>query len=142
MSKSKLMKVILVGVLSLMLVFVATQVFADDDDGFTDLTGSVTSNNTTDNNATTDNTTNNTTLNLTTDNTTNNTTNNTVNNATVNNATVNTTYNTSNNLSSSYNNSNLPSTGIGETTSVMFIIIALVISAIFAYKKVSYYKNI
>lgn len=136
MSKSKLMKVILVGVLSLMLVFVATQVFADDDDGFTDLTGSVTSNNTT------DNTTNNTTLNLTTDNTTNNTTNNTVNNATVNNATVNTTYNTSNNLSSSYNNSNLPSTGIGETTSVMFIIIALVISAIFAYKKVSYYKNI
>ena len=40
MRKSKIMKMILVITLSLMLVFVATQVFAEDD-GFTDLTGSI-----------------------------------------------------------------------------------------------------
>lgn len=144
MKNSKLMKIILVGVLTLMLIVVATQVFADDDDGFQDLTGTISSNtNTTDsdaNNTSTDanNTSigNNTSNNSTTDSltTSNNTVNNTTNNSVYNNV--------SNNLSSSYNNSNLPSTGLGETTSVIFIIAVLIISALYAYKKVQDYKNL
>ena len=141
MKKSKLMKIFLVGILSLMLVLTATQVLADDDDGFTDLTGSIS--NTTN---TTEAGTNNTLDNNTTNNTVNNTTNSTLNDLNTTNTPTNisSSYNnnTPTNMSSSYNNTNLPSTGLGDTTSIMFIIVVLAISAIYAYKKVSDYKNL
>ncbi len=140
MKKSKLMKIFLVGILSLMLVLTATQVLADDDDGFTDLTGSIS--NTTN---TTDAGTNNTLDNNTTGNTAGNTTNSTLNDLNTTNTPTNisSSYNnTSTNMSSSYNNTNLPSTGLGDTTSIMFIIVVLAISAVYAYKKVSDYRNL
>lgn len=140
MKKSKLMKIFLVGILSLMLVLTATQVLADDDDGFTDLTGSI-SNPTN----TTDAGTNNTLDNNTTGNTAGNTTNSTLNDLNTTNTPTNisSSYNnTSTNMSSSYNNTNLPSTGLGDTTSIMFIIVVLAISAVYAYKKVSDYRNL
>lgn len=148
MKKSNLLKIILVGILSLMLVFVATQVFADDSDGFEELIISNTTNSDA-NNTTDTNTTNSTDANSTDTNTANtlNTTNttNTLNTTNTANNTSNTslsTYNNTTNNLSSYNNSNLPSTGLGETTSVVFIIAVLVISAVYAYKKVQDYKNI
>lgn len=78
-----------------------------------------------------------------TNNTTNNTANNTTNN-TANNTANNTTNNTTNNTVKKYNTNNttdLPQTGI-EDYNVGILLIICVASAIFAYKKVSDYRNI
>lgn len=135
MKNSKLMKIFLVMVVSLCLVFVATNVFAADDDGFVDLTNTLgnntnteeNTNNAVDNNAALDenvNTANNTNTSLNDTTTTNNT-----NSSSYNNANVNT-------------NTNLPSTGIGESGTTIALIVVLAISGVYAYKKVRDYKNI
>lgn len=46
------------------------------------------------------------------------------------------------NTSSSYNNTNLPSTGLEDYSPLFIIVGALVVVAIVAYKKANYYKDI
>lgn len=53
------------------------------------------------------------------------------------NSTVLTTNNTSN-----YNNSSLPKTGVESSVSGVVLVIILGISAVYAYNKIQYYKNI
>ncbi len=129
MKNSKLMKIFLVMVVSLCLVFVTTNVFAADDDGFVDLTNTLGNNTNTEEN-----------------------TNNAVDDNVALDENVNTSNNTNtflnNTTSSSYNNTNvntntnLPSTGIGESGTTIALIVVLAISGIYAYKKVRDYKNI
>lgn len=120
MKQTKYGKVILGVILSLVVILNMKAVFAVNN--FTDLTNTVGTNTTTNN---------------TVNNTTNTTANNTTNNTTANNTSVLTTNNTSN-----YNNTSLPKTGIEDTFPVMTFAVILTISAIYAYKKIQYYKNI
>lgn len=133
MKNSKLIKMFLVMVVSVCVVFVATNVFAVDD-GFIDLTNTVGGNTTDtpiDNNTTLDE-------NVNTANSTTNT------NSYLNSIT---TTNNTNSTSSSYNtnantNTNLPATGIDGTGTTVALIVVLAISGVYAYKKVRDYKNI
>lgn len=120
MKNSKLVKIVLIMIISLSMILIASQVLAD-----TDLTNTLTGNST-GNNITT----------LTGNNTISGTTNNTTLNNTTNNAVL-TTNNTSN-----YNNSSLPKTGIGDSIPGVILVVVLGISAVYAYKKMQDYKNI
>ena len=72
---------------------------------------------------------------------TNNTTTNSTTNKTVsNNATNNSVLRTNN--TSTYNNSSLPKTGIEDSLPITVLVVVLGISAVYAYKKIQYYKNI
>ncbi len=122
MRKSNLVKVVLSILVSLVVIVMASQVFAAND--FTDITQSL--NNTSSSNNTVNNTASNNTVNSV-----NNTTNKT------NNTSVLKTNNTS-----SYNNSSLPKTGIEDSVPVALVGIVLIISAIYAYKKIQDYRNI
>lgn len=77
------------------------------------------------------------TLDLNAKNNTTNTASNTAANNTVNNTTVLTTNNTT-----KYNNTALPSTGIGDAMPVTILLVIFGISAVYAYKKVQAYRNI
>lgn len=116
MKNSKLVKIVLIIIISLSMVLVTSQVLAD-----TDLTNTLTGNSA-GNNITT----------LTGNNVIGGTTNNTIANNT-----VLTTNNTSN-----YNNSSLPKTGIGDSIPSVILVVVLGISAVYAYKKMQDYKNI
>ena len=105
------------------MLFATTVNAADDNTGFNDLTSTLTSNNTAGNNTPTNNTPANNTP-------SNNTQNNNVNKN-----------NTSN--SSIYNNTNLPKTGIGDSSiPVAMLVVIFGISAVYAYKKIKDYRNI
>lgn len=129
MKNSKLVKVVISMILSIALVVMANQVLAAND--FTDLTNTLSGNNTS--NSATNNTSsgNNTATNNTT------TKNNTTNNTAKNNTTVLTTNNTS-----SYNNTSLPKTGVEDSIPGVILVVVLGISAIYAYRKIQYYKDI
>ncbi len=128
MKKTNLIKLFSILLVSVMVISMATMVnAADGNNGFVDMTNSLSSSNSsnsssTGNNATTNNTTNNT-------NKANNTTNNT-----------NKANNTNN--SSVYNNTNLPKTGLASSLPIAALVVVFGISAVYAYKKVSDYKNI
>ena len=65
------------------------------------------------------------------------------NNTPQNNTNVNRTNNTNNsNNSSIYNNTNLPHTGIEDSIPIAVLVVIFGISAVYAYKKISEYKNI
>lgn len=117
MKNSKLVKIVLIMIISLLVVIVAKNSLA-----VKDLTDTLSGNNTTGNSIIT----------LTGNNTISGTTNNT----TSNNAVL-TTNNTSN-----YNNTSLPKTGIGDSVPGVIFIVVLGISAVYAYKKMQDYKNI
>lgn len=119
MKNLKLVNVVLVVIIGLSMMFVAKESLA-----VTDLTNTLTGNNTTGNTVTT----------ITGNNIISGTTNNTTN--TTNNSVL-TTNNTSN-----YNNSSLPKTGIGDSVPSIIFVVVLVISAVYAYKKMQDYKNI
>lgn len=122
MKKSNLIKVVSILLISVMVMLFATTVNAADNNntGFDDLTSTLTSNNTTGNNTPTNNTP--------------------VNNTPSNNVNKNNT-NTSN--SSIYNNTNLPKTGIGDSSiPVAMLVVIFGISAVYAYKKIKDYRNI
>ena len=122
MKKTNLVKIFLVILVSLMLVLTTTSTFATEDfvDGnFTELERNKT--NTGGGSIAADTNTN--------TNTGNSNTNNNNTNANTNNSSN---YNT--------NNANLPKTGIAETGSVVFIIFALGLSAVYAYKKLEEYN--
>ncbi len=130
MKNSKLIKIFLVMVVSICVVFVATNVFADDE-GYVDLTNTVGNNTAEDNNESLD-------VGLDED------VNTTDNNALLDGIT---TTNNTNSNSSSYNtnvntNTNLPSTGIADSGATIALIVVLAISGVYAYKKLRDYKNI
>lgn len=123
MKESKLVKIVLIMILSLIVILAMNtkkSFAANNNITITDLTNSIGSNNTA-TNSTTDN---------------NTTTNNTVVNNTTNN-TVLTTNNTSN-----YNNSSLPKTGIEDSMPTVVLLVVLGISAVYAYKKMQDYKSL
>lgn len=118
MKNSKVVKIVLIMLIGFIILLGSKSAMAANN--FTDLTGTL------------DNTSNNAssaTLNSG-NNTSNNTTNNTANN-------VLKTNNTSN-----YNNSALPSTGVGNSMPAIILTVVFAISAIYAYKKVQEYRNI
>ena len=136
MEKSKLLKVFLVVVVSIALTLTSVQTFAATN--FIDITNEAT----TDTNTASGDT--NTNSNTGSTNTNTNSASNTNSSANTNaNTNRNTLANTSTNRNgSSYNNTNLPSTGLTETGSIVCIIFALVVSAIYAFKKIRDYNNI
>ena len=132
MEKSKLIKVFLVTLVSLMLVFASTTTFAaDSTTNFIDVTNSSASN------TNSNNTSSNTNTNSNTNSNSNSTNSNTNTNNTI--ATSNTNANNVN--SSKYNNNtNLPKTGIAETGSIVCVVFALAVSAVYAFKKLRDYN--
>lgn len=134
MEKSKLSKVLLTVIMSAIMVFNFTSVFADDNTNtnLTDLTSQIGNTNSSSNSSS-------------------NSTNNTAN--TANNAAANLAANTANtannaaktNNASVYNNmnaTNLPKTGIEDSIPVALLVVVFGISAVYAYKKVNDYRNI
>ena len=125
MKNSRLVKVVMGAIISLIVVAMANQVFADN---VTDLTNALGNSSSSSNSSSTNNTTSNTALNNTTR---NNTVNNTTNNAVL----------TTNNTSS-YNNTSLPKTGIEDHIPATILLVVFGVSAVYAYKKIQDYRNI
>lgn len=117
MKNSKLVKTVLIMLISIIMILVSKEIFAAD----IDITPSI------------NNTTNSTKTNNTT---TNSTTNKTASNNATNNSVLRT------NNTSTYNNSSLPKTGIEDSLPITVLVVVLGISAVYAYKKIQYYKNI
>lgn len=121
MKNSKLVKIVLIMLISVIMILMSREVFAANDIDITPTINS-TSNNTISNSST---------------NTTKSSTNNVLSS---NNKTNNSVLRTNN--TSTYNNSSLPKTGIEDSLPITVLVIVLGISAVFAYKKIQYYKNI
>lgn len=126
MKKSNLIKLFSILLISVMVIFFSTSVFAaDNTNDYTQLT----LNNT---NASNTNT-NSSNTNTNTNNTNTNNTNRNTNNANTNNTNTN---------SSIYNNTNLPKTGIENSIPVAMLVVIFGISAVYAYKKIKDYRDI
>ena len=123
MKKSNLIKVISILLISTMVILFTTNVNAADNNGFNDLTSTLTNNGT--------NNSGNTNTNSGTTNTNTAGTNNNTN-----------TQNKNTNNSSIYNNTNLPKTGIEDSIPVAMLIVVFGISAVYAYRKIKDYRNI
>ena len=126
MKNSKLVKVVMGAIISLIVVAMANQVFADN---VTDLTNALGNSSSSSNSSSTNNITSNTALN-------NTTRNNTVNNTIKNNSVLTT------NNTSSYNNTSLPKTGIEDHIPSTILSVVFGVSAVYAYKKIQDYRNI
>ena len=126
MKKSNLIKlfsILLIGVMAL--IFSTGNVLAATN--FVDITNTYSSNGT-NTNSTNTNSTNTNSANSNSSNTNSNRTNNT---------------NLSNtNTGSIYNSNNLPQTGIGDSIPIVVLVAVFGISAVYAYKKISDYRNI
>lgn len=118
MKKTNLIKVVTILLISTMVILFSTNVFAADNDaGFQDLTS---------------------TLNNTNGTNTGNTNKNNAN-ANVNNTNTN---KTNTNNSSIYNNTDLPKTGVESSIPVVALLVVFGVSAVYAYRKISDYRNI
>lgn len=126
MKNLKLVKVVMGAIISLIVVAMANQVFADN---VTDLTNALGNSSSSSNSSSTNNITSNTALN-------NTTRNNTVNNTIKNNSVLTT------NNTSSYNNTSLPKTGIEDHIPATILLVVFGVSAVYAYKKIQDYRNI
>ena len=126
MKNSKLVKVVMGAIISLIVVAMANQVFADN---VTDLTNALGNSSSSSNSSSTNNISSNTALN-------NTTRNNTVNNTIKNNSVLTT------NNTSSYNNTSLPKTGIEDHILATILLVVFGVSAVYAYKKIQDYRNI
>ena len=126
MKKTNLVKVVSILLVSLMVILFSTNVFAaeNNDTSFQDLTGTL----------------GNSTENNTSKNTNANNANKNGNNTNTNNANANKNNNTNN--SSIYNNTDLPKTGVESSIPVVVLVAIFGISAVYAYKKIDYYKNL
>lgn len=123
----KIMSVLLVSVM--VVLFTTTVNAAENDTGFTDLTGTL---NSTSNNASGNTNSENTNISLNTNSNTNTNTN-----------TKNNTNNTNANTNANKNkNTDLPKTGIEDSIPVAMLVVVFGISAVYAYKKINDYKNI
>ena len=120
MKNSKLVKVVMGAIISLIVVAMANQVFADN---VTDLTNALGNSSSSSNSSSTNNISSNTALN-------NTTRNNTVNNTIKNNSVLTT------NNTSSYNNTSLPKTGIEDHIPATILLVVFGVSAVYAYKKI------
>ena len=126
MKKTNLIKGLSILLISGMVILFSSNVFAADNSGFNDLTSTLSSGNSNSNS-------NNTNV---------NNSNRNVNNANTN-ANKNSNSNNSNtNSSSIYNNTNLPKTGVESSIPVAMLVVIFGVSAVYAYKKISEYKNI
>lgn len=125
MKKSSIIKLVSIVLIFMMVSLVTVSVFAADDASFNEITlsGNNTSSSNTNSNTTNSNTNTNTNSN------TNSNINISKNNTNVNNSSV-------------YNTNNLPQTGISDSIPVVMLVVVFGISAVFAYKKISDYKNI
>ena len=121
MKNSKLVKVVMGAIISLIVVAMANQVFADN---VTDLTNALGNSSSSSNSSSTNNITSNTARN------------NTVNNTIKNNSVLTT------NNTSSYNNTSLPKTGIEDHIPATILLVVFGVSAVYAYKKIQDYRNI
>ena len=130
MKKTNLLKVFSILVLSVMVIFITTSVNAAD---FIDMTNQL-------NNNTAANNTSGTNTNTSGTNTNTNTSNSNATNTNTNTNRANNKTNTRN--SSIYNNTNLPSTGIGDSLPIAALVVVFGISAVYAYKKIKDYRNI
>lgn len=122
MKNSKLVKIVLIMLISVIMILMSREVFAANN---IDITPTINS------------TSNNTISNSSSTNTTNSSTNNVLSS---NNKTNNSVLRTNN--TSTYNNSSLPKTGIEDSLPITVLVVVLGISAVYAYKKIQYYKNI
>ena len=137
MNKSNLLKVFFSLILSVMVILFTTTVNAAENlSNFTDITNQLngSSGNNSSNTSNSANNSSNSTNNSS--NRTNNSTNRTNNNSSSNRN------NNTNRNSSVYNNSNLPSTGLGDSLPIAALVVVFGISAIYAYKKIKDYRNI
>lgn len=129
MKKEKILKLMIVLIIGMILVTMATNVFAADSSSgvnfFDDITDEI---ETTENTNTETNTNTNTNINTNTENTAN--------------STIDLTNTVDTNANSSNYNTNLPKAGLKENTMIGVAITVLAIVAVFAYKKVNQYKNI
>ena len=116
MKNSKLVKVVMGAIISLIVVAMANQVFADN---VTDLTNALGNSSSSSNSSSTNNISSNTALN-------NTTRNNTVNNTIKNNSVLTT------NNTSSYNNTSLPKTGIEDHIPATILLVVFGVSAVYA----------
>ena len=132
MRKTNLIKVFSILTITMMVVLFSTSVFAaDNDTGFNDLTSTLSASNSSSGN--------------TNSNTNSNSNSNTNSNRNTNSNTNTNTNRNTNNTSSSYNNntnSDLPYTGVEDSIPYAILIVVFAISAVYAYKKINYYKNI
>ena len=126
MKNSKLVKIVLVVIMSLAVIIATKSSFAATSLDPNSLTGT----STTGNNGATNNTSSNSLL-----------SNSSLNNSTISNNTTNNVVLTTNNTSS-YNNTSLPKTGVEDSMPIAVLVVVLGISAVFAYKKIQDYKNI
>ncbi len=133
MKKTNLLKVFSILVLSVMVIFITTSVNAAD---FIDMTNQLNNNTASNNTSGTNTNTSGTNTNTNTSST--NTSNSNATNTNTNRANNNT--NTRN--SSIYNNTSLPSTGIGDSLPIAALVVVFGISAVYAYKKIKDYRNI
>ena len=137
MNKSNLLKVFFSLILSVMVILFTTTVNAAENlSNFTDITNQLngSSGNNSSNTSNSANNSSNSTNNSS--NRTNNSTNRTNNNSSSNRN------NNTNRNSSVYNNSNLPSTGLGDSLPIAALVVVFGISAVYAYKKIKDYRNI
>ena len=121
MKKTNLIKVVTIILISIMVILFSTSVFAADNDDITILT--LNNTNKTNTNTNTNKTNTNTNTNKTNTNTNKTNTNNT-------------------NNSSVYNNTDLPKTGVESSIPVVALVVAFGVSAVYAYRKISDYRNI
>lgn len=126
MKKTNLLKVFSILILSVVVIFITTSVNAAD---FIDMTNQL-NNNTASNN----------TLGTNTESTNTNT--NTSNSNAINTNTNRVNNNTNTRNSSIYNNTSLPSTGIGDSLPIAVLVVVFGISAVYAYNKIKDYRNI
>lgn len=126
MKKSIMVKSFIVMLISAMIMFMSTSVFAVDVDAELDLTGNSSSTNSSNTNSA-------------------NSANTNTNKANTNSNKANTNLNTNGvrtNSANTYNNTSLPKTGIESSLPIALIVVVLGISAIYAYKKIKDYRNI
>lgn len=126
MKKTNLLKVFSILILSVVVIFITTSVNAAD---FIDMTNQL-NNNTASNN----------TLGTNTESTNTNT--NTSNSNAINTNTNRVNNNTNTRNSSIYNNTSLPSTGIGDSLPIAVLVVVFGILAVYAYNKIKDYRNI
>ena len=131
MKNSKLVSIVLIVIISLSVMMISKDVFAAENI-LLDITNSSSGSNTS-----TGSSVSNTSSSGNTTNTTNRTTN-TTNTSSTN---VLTTGNTTS-TTSSYNNTSLPSTGIEDSIPGAILVVVLGISAVYAYNKIRYYRDI
>ncbi len=131
MKKINSLKVITLVLMIMLAISVSSRVFADDTPAITTLTGNNTNQGNTSIGTISDNTTGNGTTNTNTNNTNN------TNNA-INNTNVATNLPTTNNSTST--SDSLPKAGLSSSSTIIFLIIATSISAIYTYKKVKEYN--